>query len=330
MRFPILTKLIGVLLSLGVLSSQTKLIKIDGSSTVYPIIEAVAEEFQKVYKDVKVTVGISGTGGGFKKFSLGEIDITNASRPIKKSEHEACLEKKIQYIEIPIAYDALTVVVNKKNKWVDCLTVEELKQIWQPEAEGKVTNWSQVRKGFPKRKLVLYGPGVDSGTFDYFTSAVVGKERSSRGDYIASEDDNVLVQGVATDVNALGYFGFAYYVENKDRLKAVKIDGGAGCVEPSFENVLNGKYVPLSRPLFIYINAESATKKEVGDFVKFLIDNAPRLVKEVGYIPLPEKAYKLAREKFEKGIKGSVFEKMGWGPQVGLSIEELLKIEYTH
>ena len=214
-------------------ATAQELVQIDGSSTVYPITEAMAEEFQKASKGkYRVTVGISGTGGGFKKFCRGETDIANASRPIKESEREACREAGIEFIELPVALDALAVTVNPQNDWVDHLTVEELKKIWAPEAQGEVTSWSQVREGFPDRPLHLYGPGVDSGTYDYFTEAVVGEEGASRGDFTASEDDNVLVQGIANDPNALGFFGYAYYEENQNRLKALAIDGGDGCVEP--------------------------------------------------------------------------------------------------
>ncbi|MCS7284072.1 MAG: PstS family phosphate ABC transporter substrate-binding protein [Anaerolineae bacterium] len=301
-------------------------ILVDGSSTVAPITMAVAEEFQKQYPEVRVPVGISGTGGGFKKFCAGETDIQDASRPIKKSEIEACAKNNIEYIELPVAFDGLAVMVNPANDFVTCLTVEELKKIWEPEAEGKITNWSQVRAGFPDRPLTLYGPGVDSGTFDYFTEAIVGKAKASRGDFLASEDDNVLVQGIAGDPNALGYFGLAYYEENKDKLKLVAIDAGDGkCVLPSPETVANGTYKPLSRPLFIYVNRARADQKdEINLFVKYYLENAKKLVPEVGYIPLTDELYSLALQRYEKRIVGSVFKGEA---QVGMTLADLLKAE---
>ncbi|MCX7914150.1 MAG: PstS family phosphate ABC transporter substrate-binding protein [Thermodesulfovibrionales bacterium] len=303
-----------------------KIVKIDGSSTVYPITEAVAEEFQKAKKGaVKVTVGISGTGGGFKKFCRGETDISNASRPISKKEIEACKEGKIEYIELPIAYDGLAVVVNPKNTWVTSLTVADLKKMWEPASTGVIKKWNQVRPEWPDAPLKLFGPGADSGTFDYFTEAIVGKAKSSRGDYTASEDDNVLVQGVSQDKYALGYFGLAYYEENKDKLKVVPIDSGKGPVLPSEKTVMDGTYTPLSRPLLIYVNKDAATKKpEVKEFVEFFIKNAPTLTKEARYIPLPKTAYQLAQERFAKLKTGTMF---GGEEKVGLKIEDLLKIE---
>lgn len=311
--------------------SQTQIsgsVKIDGSSTVYPLTEAVAEEFQKRFPKVKVTVGISGTGGGFKKFARGETDISNASRPIREIEDEECRKNGIAYIELPVAYDALAVVVHPSNNWCDYLTVEELKRIWEPEAQGKIVNWSQVRKGFPNRPLKLFGPGADSGTYDFFTAAIVGKEHSSRGDYTASEDDNVLVQGVASDPNALGFFGFAYYAENRNRLKAVAIqckchNNGKPCL-PSEKAVVEDRY-HLARPLFIYVNRESTDRPEVRAFVEFYLQNAARLAREVKYVPLPKRAYELAMERFRKRIVGSMFGAKG--SQVGLSITKLLEAE---
>ena len=300
-----------------------KLIKIDGSSTVYPITEAVAEEYQKATK-VKVTVGISGTGGGFKKFCRGETDVSNASRPILKKEMDACKEGGVQYIELPIAYDGLTVVVNKNNDFVKSLTVEELKKMWEPAAQGKVKSWKQINASYPDTPLKLFGAGSDSGTFDYFTEAIVGKAKSSRGDYTASEDDNVVVQGVASDKGSLGYFGFAYYDENKDKLRAVPIVAkkGAPAVMPSFESVKDGSYQPLARPIFIYVNATSAAfKPEVKAFINFYLANAPTLVKEVKYIPLPSNEY-AAVDKHWKALKpGTGFDGT---PEVGVKIEELL------
>lgn len=304
-----------------------KVIKIDGSSTVYPITEAVAEEFQKLKKGaVSVTVGISGSGGGFKKFCRGETDISNASRPILKKEIDVCREQGIEFIELPIAYDGLAVMVNPKNNWVKSLTVEDLKKMWEPSAQGKVTKWNQIRPEWPDAPLKLYGPGVDSGTFDYFTEAIVGKAKSSRGDFTSSEDDNVLVQGIAGDKNALGYFGLAYYEENKDKLKIVPIVNPKTNkpVLPSMKTVMDGEYEPLSRPLFIYVNKKSAEKPEVKEFVEYYLKNASKLIKQVKYIPLPDKAYKLAQERFEKRKVGSMF---GGSAEVGVKIEELLKKE---
>lgn len=303
------------------------LVKIDGSSTVYPITEAVAEEFQIAKKNaVKVTVGISGTGGGFKKFCRGETDISDASRPILKKEMDICKEAGIKYIELPVAYDAMTVVINPKNTFIKQLTVAELKKMWEPAAQGVVTKWNQINPAWPDKPMKLFGPGADSGTFDYFTEAIVGKAKSSRGDFTASEDDNVLVQGVSRDAGALGYFGMAYYTENKDKLKAVPITMAEGkpAVLPSFETVENGSYQPLSRPIFIYVNAKSAEKPEVKEFVEFYLKNAAKLTKEVKYVPLPAKAYTLAQQHFTNNKIGTVF---GGEAEVGLKIEDLLKRE---
>jgi phosphate transport system substrate-binding protein len=309
--------------SVAPLRAETKIIKIDGSSTVYPITEAVAEEFQKANGEVKVTVGISGTGGGFKKFCRGETDISDASRPILRKEMDACLEAGVQYVELPIAFDALTVVINPKNTWAETLTVAELKKMWEPAAQGTVTKWSQVRAGWPDQPLKLYGAGSDSGTFDYFTEAVVGKAKSSRGDYTASEDDNVLVQGVANDVNALGYFGFAYYLENQDKLKAAKIDSGKGvAMAPSPESVEKGTYQPLSRPIFIYVSKKAMKKPEVKSFVEFYVKDSAALVKEVGYVPLPASNYQQVLQRFQAGTTGTAF---GGKAEVGVSIVDLLQ-----
>ncbi len=316
-----------VLLALNGIASAQTVIKVDGSSTVYPITEAVAEEFQKANKNVKVTVGISGTGGGFKKFCRGETHISNASRPIVKKEIDACKEANIEFIELPVAYDGLAVLVNRRNDWVKALTVEDLKKIWAPEAQGVVTHWNQVRSEWPNEKLKLYGPGVDSGTFDYFTEAIVGKAKSSRGDYTASEDDNVLVQGISGDRFALGYFGLAYYEENKDKLKIVPIVNPKTGKEivPSVKSVMEGSYQPLSRPLFIYVNKKAISEfPEVKRFVNYYLKNAPKLVKDAKYIPLPNKAYDLAIRRFEKEITGSMF---GGEPEVGVMIEDLLRRE---
>ena len=304
------------------------IIKVDGSSTVYPITEAVAEEFQKVEKGkTNVTVGISGTGGGFKKFCSGETDISDASRPIKPSEVDLCKKNGIEYIELPVAYDGLAVVINPKNNWVDYMTVKELKKLWEPEAQGKIKKWNQIRPNWADKEIHLFGAGVDSGTYDYFTEAIVGKEHSSRGDFTSSEDDNVLVQGIASDVLALGFFGVAYYEHNKDKLKLVAVDdekdtNGKGPVLPLYDNVVNGTYQPLARPIFIYVNKKSADKPEVQRFIRFYMKNGGSLSKEVGYIALPQKAYELGLKRFEKRIAGSVFG--GHGSQVGVKIEELL------
>src|SRR6266581_4580998 len=309
--------------------AQDKVVKIDGSSTVYPITEAVAEEFQKAKKNaIKVTVGISGTGGGFKKFCRGETDISDASRPILKKEMEDCKAAGIEYYELPVAFDALTVVINPKNTFIKQLTIAEMKKMWEPAAQGKVTRWNQVNPAWPDQAMKLFGPGADSGTFDYFTEAVVGKSKSSRGDFTASEDDNVLVQGVSRDVNGLGYFGFAYYVENKDKLKAVPIVNEKGqAVEPSMEAVEKGAYSPLARPIFIYINAKSLAKPEVKEFAEYYMKNGAKLSKEVKYVPLPAKAYTQAWEHVVKGKKGTVFGGMA---EVGITIEELLKRDASH
>jgi phosphate transport system substrate-binding protein len=303
-----------------------QIVKIDGSSTVYPVTEAVAEEFQKAKKNaIKVTVGISGTGGGFKKFCRGETDISNASRPILKAEMAECAKAGIEYIELPVAFDALTVVVNPKNTFINQLTVAELKKIWEPGAQNKVLKWKDVNAQWPDQPMKLFGPGADSGTFDYFTEAVVGKSKSSRGDFTASEDDNVLVQGVSRDVNGLGYFGYAYYVENKDKLKAVPIVNEKGrAVLPSMEAVIAGIYTPLARPIFIYVSTRSLAKPEIREFVQYYMTHGAKLSKEVKYVPLPDNAYSVSWEHVVKGKKGTVF---GGTAEVGVTIEELLKRE---
>jgi phosphate transport system substrate-binding protein len=308
----------------------TQLIRVDGSSTVFPITEAVAEEFQKKNQNVRVTVGISGTGGGFQKFCRGETEISDASRPIKPTEIEACGKQGVEFIEIPVAYDGLVVVVNPKNSWVDHLTVSELKKMWAPEAQGKVERWNQIRTTWPNRELHLYGAGVDSGTYDYFTEAIVGKEGASRGDFTSSEDDNVLVQGVSGDESALGFFGIAYYEQNRSRVKPVPIDdgkdaNGKGAVAPSVESVKNGTYQPLSRPLFIYVSKAAADRPHVRDFVEYYLTEGAGLVDEVGYVSLGDSGYQLARDHFTKRVTGTVFA--GGGSQVGMTIEQLLARE---
>lgn len=302
------------------------LIEIDGSSTVYPITEAVAEEFQKASGGTKVTVGISGTGGGFKRFCRGETDISDASRPILREEMILCAQAGVKYYELPVAYDALTVVVSKNNDFVDYLTVDELKKMWEPAAQGKVTSWKQIRDSFPDMPLKLAGPGADSGTFDYFTEAVMAKAKSSRGDYQASEDDNVIVQFVSREKGALGYFGLAYYEENQDKLKAVpiKANASAPAVMPSLETVNNSSYQPLSRPIFIYVKEKAAQRPEVREFVEFYLKEGAELAKEVGYVDLPAAAYELALKNFHKGKLGTGF---GGASEVGLKVEDLLKRE---
>jgi phosphate transport system substrate-binding protein len=301
-------------------------IKIDGSSTVFPIAEAVAEEFQISKKGkVRVTVGIAGTGGGFKRFCRGETDISNASRPILKEEMELCKAAGIKYLELPVAFDALTVVVNPQNTWVKTLTVADLKKMWEPSAQGRVTKWNQVRSEWPAQPLMLFGPGADSGTFDYFTEAVNGKSKASRGDYTASEDDNTLVQGVENNKNALGYFGYAYYIAHKDKMRAIPIVNAKGnAVSPSIDAVNDGSYEPLSRPLFIYVRDSAAKRAEVAEFIKFFLTEGAALAKEVGYVPLPEQAYKLALAHFNNGKMGTVF---GGVPEVGVTIDNLLSRE---
>jgi phosphate transport system substrate-binding protein len=303
----------------------TGTVVVDGSSTLYPITEAIGEEFFREHPGVRVPVGVSGTGGGFSKFLRGEIDINDASRPIKASEVEQAEQNGISFIELPVAYDGLAVVANPAAEWLDCLTVEELRRIWEPGST--VTSWSQVRQGFPDRPLTLYGPGTDSGTYDYFTEAVVGEEGASRAEFTASEDDNVLVQGIMGDHNALGFFGMAYYEENSESLKLVGIDdgnasNGEGCVSPTAETVRTGTYQPLSRPLFIYVRSTSAEDPVVRAFVQFYLQNVPMLAEEVGYVPMTDRAYELALQRFEGGVTGTM---LGEGTsQVGADIEALM------
>lgn len=311
--------------------AETKTIKIDGSSTVFPITEAVAEEFQNSKKgQVRVTVGISGTGGGFKKFCRGETDIQNASRPIQASEMESCKASKVTYFELPVGYDATVVVVNPQNEWLKEITVEELKKIWEPSAQGKITKWNQVNPKWPDLPIKLYGAGADSGTFDYFTEAIVGKAKSSRGDYTASEDDNSLVTGVSKDKNALGYLPLAYAEENKTKLKILPVVGGSkspkknAAVFPTKETVENGSYYPLSRPVFIYVSESSSKRPEVMEFAKYYMNNGSKLVPEVKYIALPAKAYETGIDHLSKGKVGTVF---GGHSEVGLKVEDLMKRE---
>ena len=289
-------------------SASTRLegkVRLDGSSTVFPISEAVAEEYGAVEPRVRVTVGVSGTGGGFKKFINGETDINDASRPIKSSEMDKAVAAGIKMIELPVAFDGLSVIVNQKNDWVDHLTIAELNKIWQPDSV--VTTWKDVRPEWPDRPIRLYGPGTDSGTFDYFTKAVNGKEQASRPDFTASEDDNVLVQGISGDLDSLGYFGFAYYKENRDKLKIVPIDGGTGPIAPTEETINNSTYAPLSRPVFIYVNASALDKPQVASYVDFYLKNAGKLSSEVGYIPLPQSVYTAAAARVAAREHGTAY-----------------------
>jgi phosphate transport system substrate-binding protein len=305
-------------------AAQAQSVKVDGSSTVFPVTEAVAEEFQKANKNLKVTVGISGTGGGFKKFCRGETDVQNASRPILAAEMKDCKAAGVQYIELPVAFDALTVVVHKDNPLKE-ISIEDLKKMWEPAAQGKIMKWNDANPAFPDAPLQLFGAGADSGTFDYFTEAVTGKSKSSRGDFTASEDDNVIVQGVSRSRNALGFFGFAYYEENKDKLKGLPVSWKGGkAVGPSAENVLNGSYQPLSRPIFIYVNAKSLAKPEIRAFAEYYMKNAPKLVSEVKYVPLPAKAYEYNLASLQKGRVGT---KMNGENKVGLTVEQLMTLE---
>ncbi len=310
-------------------TAQTKTIAIDGSSTVFPVAEAFAEEFQKLTKgQIRVTVGISGTGGGFKKFCRGETDISNGSRPILKAEIEDCKKNGIEFIELPIAFDALTVAVSPKNNFIgNCITVAQLKKIWEPAAQGKIINWSDVDPKWPNTKISLFGAGADSGTFDYFTEAINGKAKATRSDFTASEDDNVLVQGIENDANSLGYIPYAYYAPHAKQMKALAIDGGRGCIFPSTEAVQRGEYNPLGRPLFIYVSRKSADKPEVQQYIEFIMTKGSPLVAEVKYLPLPDAAYAHALKSFKDRRVGSVF---GGVPEVGLSIEELMKREAKH
>lgn len=310
-------------------SAGPSLVAIDGSSTVFPITEAVAEEFQKVEKNTKVTVGISGTGGGFQKFCRAETDISDASRPISSTEIEACGKSGIQFIELPIAYDGIAIAVNPKNSWVDHITTAELKTLFAPEAQGKVTKWSQVRKGWPDKEVHLYGAGVDSGTYDYFTEAINGKAKASRGDFTSSEDDNVLIQGISNDEGALGFVPFAYYEANQGKLKLVPVDDGKkengdGAILPSADTIKNGTYQPMSRPIFIYVSMKANDRPEVQKFVNYYLTNADTLVREVGYVPLGPEIYKLVSERYAGKSAGSAFAGKN---TVGVTLNQLLAAE---
>ena len=313
----------------GGASGAKTLVTLDGSSTVFPISEAVAEEFQKADQNTNVTVGISGTGGGFQKFCRGEIDIADASRPISATEVAACEKAGIQYVELPIAYDGIAIAVNPKNAWTDKITVAELKSLWGPEAQAKVTKWNQVRKDWPNREIHLFGAGVDSGTYDYFTEAINGKAKASRGDFTSSEDDNVLVQGISNDELALGFLPFAYFEENSAKLKLVpvddgKADNGAGAIVPGPDTIRTGTYQPLSRPVFIYVSTKAAARPEVQRFVEFYLKNADQLVREVNYVGLGGPAYTMVGDRFAKRTTGSVFSGVN---TVGVTIDQLLAKE---
>lgn len=310
-------------------SGGTALVTLDGSSTVFPISEAVAEEFQKSNQGVNVTVGISGTGGGFQKFCRGEIDIADASRPISASEVEACGKSGIEFIEMPVAYDGIAIAVNPKAAWADKITVAELKTLFAPEAQGQVKKWNQVRASWPDREIHLFGAGVDSGTYDYFTEAIMGKAKASRGDFTSSEDDNVLVQGISNDELALGFLPFGYYEENAARLKLVPVDdeqadNGGGAVLPSPDTIKTGTYQPLSRPVFIYVSKKAADRPEVQKFVEFFMTNAETLVREVNYVGLGPEIYGMVSDRFAKRHTGSVFSGQN---TVGVTIDQLLSKE---
>ncbi len=300
-------------------------ISIDGSSTVYPISDAIAKEYRKTPEGGKaqIEVKFSGTSGGFRRFCAGETDISNASRPISLEEMQTCAKAGVAYVELPVAFDALTLVVNPKNDWAQDITLEELKKIWEPAAQGKITNWNQVRASYPDKPLKLYGAGSASGTFDYFNEVTSGKAKASRTDYTASEDDNVLVQGIANDPNALGYFGLAYYEANQTRLKALAVDRGKGAVLPSRKTVEKAQYQPFSRPLFIYVSFKSAQNKaEVRSFVEYYLKKVKDTAPQVGYVPLPDEAYHIANVQFVRGEVGTVFEGV---PQPDVTISELLR-----
>ncbi len=278
----------------------TGTVESDGSSTVFPVAEAFAEEFQIENRGVRVTVGVSGTGGGFNRFCAGETDLSNASRHISESEREECAASGIEFIELRVALDGLSVVVNPRNDFVQCLTVEELRRIWEPNSS--VQTWRDVRSEFPVEEIDLYGPGTDSGTFDYFTETLMGEAGASRSDYQASEDDNVLVQGVAGDRYSLGYFGYAYFEENQDKLKVLGVDDGTGCVTPTEETIESGEYAPLSRPLFIYVKESALERSEVEAYVRYMMNNATELVPPTGYVPLSQEAYRENLSEVERAL----------------------------
>ena len=326
LRFTMLVSL--ALVTSSCFKSYKGKIYIDGSSSVYPLTEAVAEEFRKKDPEIRVTVGVSGTGGGFKKFLRGETDISNASRPISPSELEESRKNDIEFIEIPVCYDGMAVVVHPENSFLESITVEELRRIWAPESQGKIMRWNQVRSDWPDQPLKLYGAGTSSGTFDFFTEAINGRAKASRGDYTASEDDNVLVQGISSDPNGIGYFGLAYYLENKDKLKllGVQMEKGAPVVFPSDSTVSTGIYQPLSRPEFIYVNKDALDKPYVRDFLRFYIEQAEVLATEVGYVPLSDAIYQMCLQRVEQGVSGSLFEHQS---VVGANLEQLLHLNDT-
>lgn len=297
---------------------------IDGSSTVFPISEEAAVAFRALAPGVELRLGVSGTGGGFAKFCAGELDIAGASRPINEEEAARCAAAGAAFVELPVAYDGLSVVVHPENSWASCMTLDELRRLWEPAAESTLMRWDQLRAGWPTRPIRLYGAGGDSGTYDYFTLAVVGEEGVSRGDYIGSEDDYLLAQDIAADRDGLGFFGYAYYREYADRLRPVAVDAGAGCVAPSVETIASGAYQPLSRPVFIYVRAAALERPEVRAFVQLYITNGADLVTRAGSIPLPARAYELAARRAERVRLGSVF---AGGSQLDLSIEQLLALE---
>jgi phosphate transport system substrate-binding protein len=305
---------------------ERSVIRIDGSSTVYPVSEAAAEEFQKQYP-AHITIGVSGTGGGFKRFCAGEVALVGASRPIKTSEQQHCHAAAIEFVELPLAYDGIAVVVHPQNTWASSLTVADLKKIWQPDAQHTLLSWNQVRPEWPALPLSLFGPGVDSGTYDYFTKAIVGQEHYSRGDYTSSEDDNVLVRGVSREHGALGFFGLAYFEANADKLKLVAIDdqndaNGAGAIHPTQTTIKDGTYQPLSRPMFLYVNKAALARREVDAFVEFYLAHVVNFVEEAQYVPLPARAYELTHQRFRKAITGSMLS--GQGSEVGVNVEALL------
>jgi phosphate transport system substrate-binding protein len=316
------------LTAISAFASENGFVKLDGSSTVFPISEGVAEEFQALEKGkVKVTVGMSGTGGGFKKLCRNETDVSGASRPILSKEMEDCEKSGVNYIELPVAFDALTIVVSNKNTWLKSITTDELKKIWEPSAQGKILSWNQINPSWPNKAFKLYGPGADSGTFDYFTEAVVGKAKSSRGDYTASEDDNTLVQGVSADVDALGYFGYSYFKGNANKLRAVAVVGGAKApkkgvaIAPSQETIVDGTYFPLSRPLFIYINSKSLSNPNVIEFSKYFVKSAKTISQSVNYTALPDSVYALVQKRLDSKQMGTAF---GGHSEAGLHINDIM------
>lgn len=299
------------LVSCGNNKNDAGSITVDGSSTVYPATEAIAEEFRSVSPKTMVTIGVSGTGGGFQKFGRGEVDIANASRPIKAEEASVAEGNGIDFVELEVAYDGLAVVVNPENDWVSSFTVEELRKIWEPAAQGTITHWNQINPEWPNEEIHLFGPGVASGTFDYFTEAIVGESGTSRGDYTASEDDNVLVQGVSGDKFGLGFFGLAYFEANQDKLKLVPIDNGNGPIAATSETIRDGSYAPLSRPLYIYVNSTSLRNPKVIEFIRFYLEEAPKLMKDVGYVPLTAAEYTAELETFNTFVEENPVENEG-------------------